>query len=457
MWGRFGEILAGLMLLAATRAVGTVQPCPPGGNCAALSIAAPAAPVAAGDTVGVTLRIQQGHDNQQPGGIDNIAAVPVSIGISPLQLADCSPAGTDGLNPSFFLLPAASASVRVVVQNLTCAKRASCLCPMAGEPRDPYINLLLVGNANAGGVQPLPNGDLLVIALRVPGDAGALPAAAPLHLFSALDDPTQFPRPAGATWLSIADTRAVDQTVTADGTTMNIRVVDGSVALAMSTPTDSHTPQPMATATSAATAITAAATASPTSEPSQSASVTATPLAKSPTITPTPVVSVAPTRSGTRTIGLTATSGSATATTSPIASVTATTIAVTPTTTASPIVSAAATNTRTATITVTPTTSAIATVTVDAPPSASATSSAAATETAPPVLTVTPTVSVRPCVGDCDHSGDVTIGELIIGVNIVLGTVPASACPAVACLSGNGVDVSCLITAVNAALYGCPS
>jgi len=56
------------------------------------------------------------------------------------------------------------------------------------------------------------------------------------------------------------------------------------------------------------------------------------------------------------------------------------------------------------------------------------------------------------CRGDCNGDGEVTIDELIKGINIALGTLAPSACPAFAdCL-----DVTCLITAVNNALNGCP-
>jgi len=56
------------------------------------------------------------------------------------------------------------------------------------------------------------------------------------------------------------------------------------------------------------------------------------------------------------------------------------------------------------------------------------------------------------CLGDCNGDGDVTVDELIKGINIALGTVSPSACPAFAdCL-----DVTCLISAVNNALNGCP-
>ena len=70
------------------------------------------------------------------------------------------------------------------------------------------------------------------------------------------------------------------------------------------------------------------------------------------------------------------------------------------------------------------------------------------------------TVEVPPppaCPGDCDASGDVSINELLIGVNILLGSAAPSECLPV---DGNGdgtVSVSELIQAVNVALGACPA
>jgi hypothetical protein len=59
------------------------------------------------------------------------------------------------------------------------------------------------------------------------------------------------------------------------------------------------------------------------------------------------------------------------------------------------------------------------------------------------------------CVGDCNGDGEVTINELILGVNIALGSTPVSACEAFA--NGEGVvDIAQLIKGVNNALNGCP-
>ena len=61
------------------------------------------------------------------------------------------------------------------------------------------------------------------------------------------------------------------------------------------------------------------------------------------------------------------------------------------------------------------------------------------------------------CVGDCDGGGTVTIGELIVGVNIALGLADVRACPSLDANGDHQVTISELITAVNNALTGCPA
>jgi hypothetical protein len=65
------------------------------------------------------------------------------------------------------------------------------------------------------------------------------------------------------------------------------------------------------------------------------------------------------------------------------------------------------------------------------------------------------------CTGDCDGSGDVTVNEIIILVNMALGTqTQLSACPhglPADITDPSQVDVSLIIKAVNAALSGCPA
>jgi hypothetical protein len=60
------------------------------------------------------------------------------------------------------------------------------------------------------------------------------------------------------------------------------------------------------------------------------------------------------------------------------------------------------------------------------------------------------------CPGDCNELGSVEISELIRGVNIALGSLPVSSCPAFDTDSSGSVAVNELIAAVRAALDGCP-
>jgi cysteine-rich repeat protein len=60
------------------------------------------------------------------------------------------------------------------------------------------------------------------------------------------------------------------------------------------------------------------------------------------------------------------------------------------------------------------------------------------------------------CVGDCNGDGTVAINELVLGVNIALGSQPASACAAFQDQNGM-VNISQLIKGVNNALGSCPT
>lgn len=72
------------------------------------------------------------------------------------------------------------------------------------------------------------------------------------------------------------------------------------------------------------------------------------------------------------------------------------------------------------------------------------------------VLVNTGTPPTPSCVGDCDDMGAVSISNLVLGVNISLGSQPLSSCEA---FDGNGsgtVQINELIQGVNNALDGCP-
>ncbi len=59
------------------------------------------------------------------------------------------------------------------------------------------------------------------------------------------------------------------------------------------------------------------------------------------------------------------------------------------------------------------------------------------------------------CVGDCNGNGEVTIDEIILGVNIGLEIVPLSACPAFDGDGSGDVSVAELVTGVGNGLQGC--
>jgi hypothetical protein len=61
------------------------------------------------------------------------------------------------------------------------------------------------------------------------------------------------------------------------------------------------------------------------------------------------------------------------------------------------------------------------------------------------------------CAGDCGGDGTVTVDEIIILVNIILGSADASACPDGIVPPGSTVDVTLAIRAVNNALGSCPA
>jgi len=79
------------------------------------------------------------------------------------------------------------------------------------------------------------------------------------------------------------------------------------------------------------------------------------------------------------------------------------------------------------------------------------------TRTATPLAGRTPTPTTGPpaCAGDCDGSGDVTVDEIVIAVNIALGTFAADQCPAVDTSGDGEVTVDEIVVAVTNALAGC--
>ncbi len=77
------------------------------------------------------------------------------------------------------------------------------------------------------------------------------------------------------------------------------------------------------------------------------------------------------------------------------------------------------------------------------------------TRTATPEPSPTPTATPRPCVGDCDRNGRVSVSDLVTATTIVLGNWEFRRCAA-ADRDGNGViGIEELVSAVDVSLHGC--
>src|SRR5262249_616457 len=76
----------------------------------------------------------------------------------------------------------------------------------------------------------------------------------------------------------------------------------------------------------------------------------------------------------------------------------------------------------------------------------------------PPNETPTPTATATPipCVGDCDGNGEVSVSDVILGVNIALGNLPLGDCPAFDVDGRGRIEIGGLVQGVNNALNGCP-
>ncbi len=93
-------------------------------------------------------------------------------------------------------------------------------------------------------------------------------------------------------------------------------------------------------------------------------------------------------------------------------------------------------------------------------PSATPTQSATPTTSEiVPSLTATPSPTSPPagCPGDCSGDDEVTVDELVRGVNIAIGTLSISECPAFDVNNDGEVTVDELVRGVNSALNGCAS
>jgi hypothetical protein len=151
-----------------------------------------------GSTLTVELSFSQGPDDGHDGGIDEVAALALTLSLGGagagtpfLTPADCG-ADTNGL-PLSIKPTAAITNFNFVVQNARCVNgRTHCLCPEAGSgiTPDSFINVAIFGpnlrTASAPIAIPLlPNGQLFTVDLTIaPGANGTIP----LHILNSAAD-----------------------------------------------------------------------------------------------------------------------------------------------------------------------------------------------------------------------------------------------------------------------------
>ena len=66
-----------------------------------------------------------------------------------------------------------------------------------------------------------------------------------------------------------------------------------------------------------------------------------------------------------------------------------------------------------------------------------------------------PTSTQKPCAGDCNRDGTVTVDEILTMVNIALGNTELSKCTAGDANKDEQITIDEILTAVNNALSGC--
>lgn len=211
------------------------------GNCATVSVVG--GNVQCGQTVNLQVSYQQAPtDGTAMSGNDDTAALAMTIGLgdtnTPLSLADCNDANTDGLPDAVTVGSSITDDFRVVIENASCANRNRCLCPDTGQgqTRDNFINVVVYGpktlppEGTPVEIPRLPDtADLMTIQLRsATGVADG--TVIPIPIYSELTGAPA--KPQFAANLSIGDQAAVDQTANRGTNTSKVNVQSGSVTVA---------------------------------------------------------------------------------------------------------------------------------------------------------------------------------------------------------------------------------
>lgn len=304
---RFLLVIAGVLATLQSQPAGAVQPCAQPNACAQLSITS--ATGLPGGVANPEIWFQQGQSDGAPGGLDEIAALVLTLSLdaggadAPLRLADCTE-NANGL-PNAITPGAALANFNIVVQNGRCTGgRTHCLCPdpASGTVPDRFLNLAVYGPVINSGATPavatLPSGRFFTIAFQIEATATG---TVPLHVYNAWTD-SQHPQ--STALVSIGDDLQVDQTCAplakppcGAGSVSQLAITDGAIIVIA-------TPTPTITSTGTATvAASSTATQTGTATPSPSGPTTPT-----RTLTPTFTASATPSSSPTGTPAPTSTS-----------------------------------------------------------------------------------------------------------------------------------------------------
>jgi len=242
----FATLVAVAAGAAGSVSAQTVTPCPDAANCAQVAVGSGGGK--AGDVVPIDVTFKQGPAGGAAGGLDEIAAVAMTIALgtsgTPLGLADCTQ-GADGL-PASVKPDASIANFKVVVENAYCGgTRLHCLCPAPGGPApDNFLNLVIYGPnpLPTPGPSPidipiLPAGPQKLVTIDLKINAGAT-GVIPLKVYTESADST---KPQFTAFLSVGDKLAVDQTCTTTsgqppcsaGSTSQVAITNGLVTAAV--------------------------------------------------------------------------------------------------------------------------------------------------------------------------------------------------------------------------------
>ncbi len=226
MKGRVTIMIAGAIIaLSGTKqAALAIQACANAANCAEVKVdVGTTTTVKVGDTFDANLSFKQGPNNGQPGGIDEVAAMALSLSLgpvggstTPLTLATCTLDG-NGFPSADVIIDPSLSNFNVVIENASCANgRTHCLCPDAGQARDNFINWVIYGpnplptpGPTPIAIPTLPTGPQILATFHLTVDPSATAGVTPLHIINQVDDSS---RPQFTAYLSVGDDQAVDVT-----------------------------------------------------------------------------------------------------------------------------------------------------------------------------------------------------------------------------------------------------